>query len=77
MKIEEVEETCQENGNVNESEDDNEEEYESDTKEEDQEFEEFNHKEYQLSNLELVRRQNMEKNFAIFEEFQINQVGKE
>ena len=60
-----MEEPCQENGV----------EDESDTKE-DQDFEEFSHKDYQLSNLELVRRQNMEKNFQIFEEFQINQVGK-
>ena len=75
LKIEEVEEPCQENGVEDESEDENRIEYASDTKE-DQDFEEFSHKDYQLSNLELVRRQNMEKNFQIFEEFQINQVGK-
>lgn len=38
------------------------------------EFEEFSHNNYQLSDLELVRKENMKKNFALFEEFEINQV---
>ena len=76
MKIEEDEKLPEEETS-HEAEDDNDwdKERDGDTKE-DLDFEEFSHKDYQLSNLELVRKENMEKNFAIFEEFQINQVKK-
>jgi len=43
--------------------------------EEEEAFEDFNSNEYQLSELELLRQENMKKNLELFEEFQINQVS--
>ena len=47
---------------------------ESNEEEEESDFEEFTH-DNQLSELELLRKENMKKNFELFEEFQINQVS--
>ncbi|XP_066936595.1 WD repeat-containing protein 76-like [Clytia hemisphaerica] len=44
---------------------------------EEEDFEEFSTNDYQLSELELLRKENMKKNFQLFEEFQINKVKDE
>ena len=37
-------------------------------------FEEYDQNKYNLSELEIKRRENMKKNLALFEEFRINEV---